>query len=321
MEFVCPICRLAYDDDDVALGQSVTCECGHEFDVASTTSDQLGGASVPEIRDFKTTRSLIGNQVVAHFHCPHCESSLSEKQKELGTIDSCPDCGGMFRLAGEAVENVRQIRQQAEDARQRQKSKKKDRIETESERRAQQRAEMRQKNHEAQPNHGPHPAGCRRCGTRRGIIDALTGDLLSTDAWVCDKCIRLEQNEAQEKQKVLQKRASRVLLTSTPTVQGYVITHYIGIDSVELIIATGLFSEVVTNLQDFFGKKSSLFEGKLRDAKNAAKNALKMLAAAQGANAVVAIDMDYTEFSNNRVALILNGTLVQIEPIQPTAPE
>jgi hypothetical protein len=29
---------------------------------------------------------------------------------------------------------------------------------------------------------------------------------------------------------------------------------------------------------------------------------------------VLAIDLDYTEFSGNRIALIINGTLVRIEP-------
>jgi uncharacterized protein YbjQ (UPF0145 family) len=35
----------------------------------------------------------------------------------------------------------------------------------------------------------------------------------------------------------------------------------------------------------------------------------------KGGNAVVAVDLDYAEFSGNRIALIINGTLVRIEPI------
>jgi uncharacterized protein YbjQ (UPF0145 family) len=33
-------------------------------------------------------------------------------------------------------------------------------------------------------------------------------------------------------------------------------------------------------------------------------------AAKQGANAIVGLDLDYSEFSGNRVVLIVNGTLV-----------
>ena len=46
-------------------------------------------------------------------------------------------------------------------------------------------------------------------------------------------------------------------------------------------------------------------------------DALKYRAAEKGANAVIGIDVDYTEFSGNRVALILNGTLVKLAVLAP----
>ena len=39
---------------------------------------------------------------------------------------------------------------------------------------------------------------------------------------------------------------------------------------------------------------------------------LKMIAAEQGANAIIGLDLDYSEFSGNRVVLIINGTLVRL---------
>ena len=47
---------------------------------------------------------------------------------------------------------------------------------------------------------------------------------------------------------------------------------------------------------------------------------LKFRAVEKGANAVVAIDIDYTEFSGNRIALIINGTLVSVVPVEAVAP-
>jgi uncharacterized protein YbjQ (UPF0145 family) len=45
-------------------------------------------------------------------------------------------------------------------------------------------------------------------------------------------------------------------------------------------------------------------------------DALRFLAAERGANAIVGVDMDYCEFTGNRIALmIINGTLVVVEPI------
>ena len=34
----------------------------------------------------------------------------------------------------------------------------------------------------------------------------------------------------------------------------------------------------------------------------------------KGGDAVVGIDVDYTEFSGNRIGLIVNGTIVKLEP-------
>lgn len=81
-----------------------------------------------------------------------------------------------------------------------------------------------------------------------------------------------------------------------------------------LVMGTGMFSEVSSSLADFLGVRSSAFEQKLQAAKRHAMDALKYIAAERGANAVLAIDLDYTEFSGNRIALIINGTLVRIEP-------
>jgi uncharacterized protein YbjQ (UPF0145 family) len=79
--------------------------------------------------------------------------------------------------------------------------------------------------------------------------------------------------------------------------------------------ALGLFVELTGEIADFFGQRSKGFEGKLQNAKRVAFQALKTLAVQQDANAVVGIDMDYTEFSGNRIGLIVNGTLVRTVPI------
>ena len=52
----------------------------------------------------------------------------------------------------------------------------------------------------------------------------------------------------------------------------------------------------------------------LVQAKTVAMDSLKYLAAERGANAIIGIDLDYTEFTGNRIALIINGTLVLLEP-------
>src|SRR4051794_19822330 len=62
------------------------------------------------------------------------------------------------------------------------------------------------------------------------------------------------------------------------SLDGYRVKRYLGVESVEFVIGTGAFSEISSSLSDFFGARSSAFEGKLRQAKNHALDALKYAA-------------------------------------------
>jgi len=167
---------------------------------------------------------------------------------------------------------------------------------------------------------------CKRCGKKKGMLDVLTADLAPGAVYVCAECQgAIQADRARKAQQVAQderdrrdkirEASERVLVTTTPTVDGYRAVRYLGIESIEIVIGTGVWSELTTELSDFFGARSRAFERKLQDAKKLAMQALKYVAAEQGANAVVGIDMDFTEFSGNRIGLILNGTLVVLEPI------
>ncbi|AGA29963.1 YbjQ family protein [Singulisphaera acidiphila] len=160
---------------------------------------------------------------------------------------------------------------------------------------------------------------CSKCGKRQGVLSLLSADLGGAP-YICPDCEavkraeverqRVDEAKEEERIKVL---ARQVIITTTHSVDGYYVKRYIGLESVEYVIGTGIFSELSTGLADIFGKRSTAFEEKLQTAKKIATSTLKVRAAKQGANAVVGIDMDYAEFDGNRVALILNGTLVEIE--------
>ena len=145
----------------------------------------------------------------------------------------------------------------------------------------------------------------------------LTGD--GRSQYFCDACtgkIEAEKYRAEtERTRRLIELSRNVLVTTTPNIDGRRVKEYLGIESVEFVIGTGVFSEVSSSVADFFGARSSAFEKKLRQAKTVAMDSLKYLAAERGADAVVGIDLDYTEFTGNRIALIINGTLVAPEPV------
>lgn len=168
---------------------------------------------------------------------------------------------------------------------------------------------------------GGRPDICAKCGAKKSFFVAMVIDHVSgtTLCQACEQAIYFQRREkaiqvAAERIKQLTEASKAVIVTTTTGIDGYRVAQYLGIESVEFVIGTGIFSEVSSSFADFLGRRSSAFETKLRAAKEEAMKALKYIAAEKGANAVVAVDLDYTEFTGNRIALIINGTLVVIEP-------
>lgn len=116
--------------------------------------------------------------------------------------------------------------------------------------------------------------------------------------------------------KFVQEVVAAIQVTTTPSLDGSFVKRYLGVESVEIVIGTGMFSEFSSSVADFLGTRSSAFEQKLQGAKRAALDKLRWVASERGGNAVVGIDLDYTEFSGNRIGLIANGTIVEVAPIQ-----
>lgn len=151
---------------------------------------------------------------------------------------------------------------------------------------------------------------CTNCGAEYQV---------STFKWtnpnLCKDCFQKRDvifaKNAKRRQS-LKKDILKVIVTTTNNIEGYEVIEYLGIESIEYVIGTGPFSEFTTGIEDLFGQRSSAFQNKLKTAKKECFEALKFIAADKGANAVIGIDLDYTEFSGNRVALIVNGTLVKI---------
>ena len=152
---------------------------------------------------------------------------------------------------------------------------------------------------------------CKKKEKVLGLWKSLSSDEPSVslvaikDKVYCEECGR----------KYIEDALSKIQLTTTNSIDDYKVKRYIDIHSVEIVIGTGVFSEFTGEISDFFGQRSTTFEKKLQEAKKAALDKLKYRAFEQDGNAVIGIDLDYTEFSGNRIGLIANGTIVEIIPI------
>lgn len=112
-----------------------------------------------------------------------------------------------------------------------------------------------------------------------------------------------------------EKEIEDIIMTTTNHIEGYKVEKYFAIDSVEIVLGAGILSDIASSFTDVLGLRSNLFEDKMQGSKNIAIYLMKEKAYMQGGNAIIGVDLDYTEFSNNRMGLIISGTIVRIKPI------
>lgn len=108
-----------------------------------------------------------------------------------------------------------------------------------------------------------------------------------------------------------------MLVTTTTTLEGRKIKKYIGIVSGEAIMGANLFNDMFAGIRDIVGGRSAAYEKELRRAKTIALEELEQQAADLGANAVLAVDLDYETIGANGSMLMVtaSGTAVIVEHI------
>lgn len=102
-----------------------------------------------------------------------------------------------------------------------------------------------------------------------------------------------------------------MIVTTTPSVEGYQIAEYLGIVTGEAIMGANIVRDLFAGITDIVGGRSGSYEAKLADARQAALAEMEALAAQRGASAVVGVDLDY-EVINNMLMVSASGTAVRL---------
>jgi len=90
-----------------------------------------------------------------------------------------------------------------------------------------------------------------------------------------------------------------MLVVTTPTVEGRRVRTYLGLVSGEAIVGANIVRDIFAGVRDIVGGRAAAYEEKLRSAKQIAVREMVEEARARGANAILAVDLDY-EFINMR---------------------
>ncbi len=105
-----------------------------------------------------------------------------------------------------------------------------------------------------------------------------------------------------------------MLVTTTPNVEGYRITQYMGLVNGETIMGANIFRDFLASVTDVIGGRSGTYENKLKEARDIAISEMVSQAQRAGANAIVGVDVDYEVVREGMLMVAVSGTAVLVEP-------
>ena len=110
---------------------------------------------------------------------------------------------------------------------------------------------------------------------------------------------------------------TNMLLTTASLVGDRRIVTHLGIVSGEAILGANIFRDFFAGIRDIVGGRSAGYERSLREAKDTAMREMIQQAEALGANAVIAIDIDYETIGigngGSMLMVAVSGTAVVCE--------
>jgi uncharacterized protein YbjQ (UPF0145 family) len=99
-----------------------------------------------------------------------------------------------------------------------------------------------------------------------------------------------------------------MILTTTSVIEGRPVTRYLGIVTGEAIIGANIFRDMFATVRDIVGGRSATYEKGLAEARQLALDEMKARASSLGANAVIAVDLDYEVLGSNNGMLMVSAS-------------
>lgn len=92
----------------------------------------------------------------------------------------------------------------------------------------------------------------------------------------------------------------------------------IGTVTAQMVMGTGIFTEFTSSWTDFFGKPASGYKQKIKEGEDACFQDLRVKCVKGGGDAVVGIDIDYSDLgsSKNLIMICVSGTIIKINNLE-----
>jgi UPF0145 protein len=105
-----------------------------------------------------------------------------------------------------------------------------------------------------------------------------------------------------------------MIITTSPTIEGHEIIEYKQIVFGEVIQGVNFLKDIAASFSNFFGGRSNSYEGELITTRENAIKEMEQRAKSLGANAIIAVDIDYEVLGqgNDMLMVTASGTAVVI---------
>ena len=106
-----------------------------------------------------------------------------------------------------------------------------------------------------------------------------------------------------------------MIITTSGNVEGKTISEYKGIVFGEVVSGVNFLRDIGASFRNFFGGRSEGYEDELMNAREKALLEMEQRAMARGADAVIAVKMDYEVLGSDNGMLMVtcSGTAVKFE--------
>ena len=148
---------------------------------------------------------------------------------------------------------------------------------------------------------------CKACG------DDVSWFEWRSEIGLCSACQAKPEHTVESV--VLDQQVFREIILTTETAHNLPVTERLGIVTAECVFGMHIFKDLFTAGRDLFGGRSATMQNTLKDARNTVLKELREEAIALGADAVVGVDLDYSEISGggkSMLFLVASGTAVKL---------
>lgn len=164
-------------------------------------------------------------------------------------------------------------------------------------------------------------ANCSECGKKLGFLEGSAG--------ICRLCV-IERHYADQEMRGVEAESQRAsgdgyvpddpaalaaIVLTTESSHNLDIAERLEIIAAECVLGMNIFKDIGSAMRDLIGGRNEAYQTALRDARKSVLTELKREALKIGADAVVAVDLDYSEISGggkSMLFLVASGTAVRL---------